>query len=64
MSCVSCLLLGIVSLGLAACSDAGDGSGAKAGGALRACLELPEQLPRPPAGRLPCELIPPGLSLE
>jgi hypothetical protein len=30
---------------------------------LRACLDRPVDLPRPPAGNLPCELIPPGLSL-
>lgn len=32
-------------------------------GALKACLDRPSELPRPPVGRLPCELIPPGLSL-
>jgi hypothetical protein len=31
--------------------------------ALAACLDMPDELPRPPAGRLPCELIPPGLQL-
>jgi hypothetical protein len=30
---------------------------------LRACLESPTVLPRPPAGTLPCELIPPDLAL-
>ena len=57
------VLLGIVSLSLAACSGNGGGSAANQG-ALRACLERPDQLPRPPASRLPCELIPPGLALE
>lgn len=33
------------------------------GGALTACVERPTDLPRPPTGRLPCELIPPGLTL-
>jgi hypothetical protein len=28
------------------------------------CLSRPGDLPRPPEGRLPCDLIPPGLSLE
>ena len=27
------------------------------------CLDRPEDLPRPPTGTLPCELIPPGLTL-
>jgi len=27
------------------------------------CLETPSTLPRPPTGKLPCELIPPGLKL-
>lgn len=31
--------------------------------ALSACLDRPETLPRPPQDTLPCELIPPGLSL-
>jgi len=30
---------------------------------LRACLESPTVLPRPPAGTLPCDLIPPDLVL-
>jgi hypothetical protein len=42
-----------------------DGAGVDAtvspdGGALAACLERPGEPPRPPNGRLPCELIPPG----
>jgi hypothetical protein len=28
-----------------------------------ACLDRPGELPRPPAGGLPCDLIPPGLRL-
>lgn len=31
--------------------------------ALTGCLDSPQELARPPSGRLPCELIPPGLSL-
>jgi hypothetical protein len=30
------------------------------GGALASCLEQPTDLPRPPSGQLPCELLPPG----
>lgn len=33
-------------------------------GELTACLDRPENLDRPPSGRLPCELIPPGLRLQ
>ena len=33
------------------------------GGGLVGCLDMPGTLDRPPAGRLPCELIPPGLRL-
>jgi len=47
---------------LVACGD--DGSNAQPSGALTACMERPGELPRPPAGKLPCELIPPGLSLK
>jgi len=32
-------------------------------GAFAACLERPSELPRPPTGGLPCELIPPSLTL-
>ena len=42
------------------------GSGGSAGGAdggLAGCLDQPGALDRPPNGRLPCELIPPGLRL-
>jgi hypothetical protein len=53
----------------AACSDDGDSStpgGDDDGSPTTAanCLSRPGDLPRPPDGRLPCELIPPGLSLE
>jgi hypothetical protein len=46
--------------------DAGAGGDATASfdgsmpGSLGACLERPTDLPRPPAGQLPCELFPPG----
>jgi hypothetical protein len=29
-------------------------------GVLGPCLERPTDLPRPPTGQLPCELLPPG----
>jgi len=54
-------LLAVLSLLLAACSS--DDAGPEAD-ALAACLARPGQLPRPPASTLPCELIPPGLSLK
>jgi len=28
--------------------------------ALAPCLDRPTELPRPPSGQLPCELVPPG----
>jgi hypothetical protein len=66
------LLLGLLCVGPACSSDAnikptgsgGAGGGAGGGGGgLAACLEQPGALDRPPSGRLPCELIPPGLKL-
>ena len=41
------------------------GSGGIGGddGGLVGCLDTPGTLDRPPNGRLPCELIPPGLRL-
>jgi hypothetical protein len=33
------------------------------GARLSSCVERPTDIPRPPTGRLPCELIPPGLTL-
>lgn len=42
-------------------SDAGN---PEAGTTARAsCLDRPDELPRPPAAGLPCELLPPGLTL-
>lgn len=38
-----------------AAPDAGDE-------ALAPCLERPTDLPRPPTGALPCELLPPGFA--
>jgi len=46
---------------LAACSSSSKPKAAVLAGA--ACLDRPGQLPRPPQGGLPCELIPPGLTL-
>ena len=33
------------------------------GAALTSCLDTPDELPRPPTEQLPCDLIPPGLTL-
>jgi len=41
----------------------GGTGGTGGGGGLVGCLETPGALERPPNGRLPCELIPPGLRL-
>jgi hypothetical protein len=57
-----CVVCGLLSLWLSACSS--DSSGNNPSGAESACLARPGELPRPPQGKLPCELIPPGLSLE
>jgi hypothetical protein len=43
--------------------DANTSEGGTSSG-LTACLERPDELPRPPLGQLPCELIPPGLTLQ
>jgi len=32
------------------------------GGPLTACLDRPDELPRPPTNELPCELLPPGFT--
>jgi hypothetical protein len=51
---------------LAACGDnikatpQDAGSDATDASALAACLDRPTDLPRPPTGQLPCELLPPG----
>jgi hypothetical protein len=42
--------------------DANTSEGGASSG-LKACLDQPNELPRPPAGQLPCDLIPPGLTL-
>ncbi|HEY7371168.1 MAG TPA: hypothetical protein VIF57_03250 [Polyangia bacterium] len=39
------------------------GQGGSLGVTGTACLERPDELPRPPGVGLPCELIPPGLRL-
>jgi hypothetical protein len=41
----------------------GGGGGGGSIGSGSACLDQPGALPRPPSGRLPCDLIPPGLRL-
>jgi len=43
----------------------GGGGASGAGGTagtMTACLDRPTELPRPPSGTLPCELLPPGYS--
>jgi len=40
----------------------GTGGDGGAGGEILPCLDRPTDLPRPPVGRLPCELLPPGFS--
>lgn len=40
-----------------------DGATPPDGGRLTSCVDRPTDIPRPPTGRLPCELIPPGVSL-
>ena len=47
-------------------STGGGGAGGEGGSqptALIPCLDEPNALPRPPSEKLPCEYIPPGLSL-
>ncbi len=58
---VAFALISVVSFTLVACSS--DDAAPKPG-ALSACLARPGELPRPPSGALPCELLPPGLSLK
>jgi hypothetical protein len=43
-------------------SMAGSGGSATDGGALRPCLDRPDQLDRPPTDQLPCDLIPPSFA--
>lgn len=65
------LVLGLAALSalvLVACDDSGDRvQPAPIGPPSKTCsggaLDRPGELPRPPQGRLPCELIPPGLDL-
>jgi hypothetical protein len=64
--CIASLLM-LLALPIA-CGDSGESS--KPGGDddsptdTANCLDRPGDLPRPPEGRLPCDLIPPGLSME
>jgi hypothetical protein len=44
-------------------SGGGDAISDAGASAIAPCLDSPTDLPRPPAGRLPCDLIPPGLRL-
>jgi hypothetical protein len=42
---------------------AGGNAGTPGDGGLKPCLDRPTELERPPSGQLPCDLLPPGLSL-
>ncbi len=60
--------LALLALLLVACNDNGDRSSTPPTSTpTKQCtdngLDRPGELPRPPQGRLPCELIPPGLEL-
>jgi hypothetical protein len=44
-------------------SGGSSGSGGSTDGGLVGCIDQPGALDRPPNGRLPCELIPPGVRL-
>jgi hypothetical protein len=58
------LLLLFAALVFAGCADSdAKQNNASPNGAIRGCLERPDQLPRAPQGSLPGELIPPGLTL-
>lgn len=46
-----------------AAADTGFQEDAARANAATLCVDRPGELPRPPAGILPCDLIPPGLSL-
>ena len=63
MKGVALALLALTLLLAFACSSSDKQSGVPAT-ELSGCLERPEQLPRAPDGHLPCDLIPPGLSLR
>ncbi|UQA58381.1 hypothetical protein [Polyangium aurulentum] len=46
-----------------ASNSSSSGGGGEQPSALVPCLDEPDGLPRPPSGKLPCEYVPPGLSL-
>lgn len=50
----------LAALAIASCSDDSPPPVTEEPQGLSACLEAPTQLARPPAGQLPCELLPPG----
>lgn len=49
---------------LSACSDDGQDDDTLPNSGVRTCLDVPGKLDQPPDGKLPCELIPPGLDLS
>jgi len=56
-------LLALALLSAVACSSTDSNADGPGAAELGSCLEQPGELARPPEGRLPCDLIPPGLAL-
>ena len=56
-------LFGLVLLASACATPAGE-TPSSSDSKLTTCLDTPGKLELPPNGRLPCELIPPGLTLK
>ncbi|HEY6556118.1 MAG TPA: hypothetical protein VI072_02555 [Polyangiaceae bacterium] len=75
--CVTLLSAGLLVAGCGKDENTNSGSGGTGGtggrggtagnpptdGGLKPCLDRPTELERAPSGRLPCDLLPPGLSL-
>jgi len=60
---VFALLLSVIGISCGISKPAGllGGAGGSTG-AMKACLDRPADLPRPPSATLPCELLPPDFS--
>jgi len=56
-------LLTLALLSALACSNTDSNTAASGASGPSSCLDQPGELARPPEGQLPCELIPPDLSL-
>ena len=54
----------LIALVLVACASEDPHESSPKSEMLSGCLDTPGTLDYPPVGRLPCELIPPGVSLE